>query len=109
MHSIYQKISDAHLDKELEVILLKILRYNHTPKVTEPILQFLETYKRLNDEYWKSFGKSNSFETALESYYQYSKNKCTATDVLCDNLNLALNFDDIRDDIAMMMRESLTF
>lgn len=109
MTSIYQKISDANLDKELEVILLKLLQYNHTPKVTEPILQFLESYKKINDEYWKSFEKSSSFETALESYYQYSKNKCTATDVLCDNLNLTLNFDDIRDEVAMMMRESFTF
>lgn len=109
MSSIYQKIYETSLDKELQVILLKLLWYNHTPQVTEPIKEFLEEYKQIKDTYWNSFADSNSFESALESYYQFSKNKCKATETLCNNLNLALEYDVIRDDVAIMMRDSFTF
>ena len=109
MTSIYQQIYDAHLDKELEVILLKLLRYNQSPKVTEPVKQFLYNYRKINQEYWSTFSQSNSFETALESYYQYSKNKCTITDTLCDHLNMTLNYEDLRDDLSLIMRDSFTF
>ena len=74
MPNIYQKFHEANLEKELEVILLKLLWFNHTPKVTQPIFDFLDIYKKINVDYWTSFGESNSFDTALESYYQFSKN-----------------------------------
>ncbi len=109
MSNIYKKIHEANLDKELEVILLKLLWFNHSPKVTQPILNFLETYQKINEDYWTEFTESNSFDTALEAYYQYSKNKCKATDNLLDDLNMSLNFDDMREDLAEMMRESFTF
>ncbi|MDX1595574.1 MAG: hypothetical protein R3327_01395 [Nitrosopumilaceae archaeon] len=109
MPNIYQKIHEANLDKELEVILLKLLWFNHSTKVTQPILKFLENYKKINEDYWVQFTESNSFDTALESYYQYSKNKCKATDLLLDDLNMSLNFDELRNDLTEMMRESFTF
>jgi len=109
MSDIFKQIHQANLDKELEVILLKILWYNHSPKVTEPIIQFLQTYEKINEDYWNSFIDSNSFETALDAYYQFSKNKCTATDTLLDHLNLSLNYDTIREEMSMIMRDSFTF
>ena len=58
---------------------------------------------------FSQFGKSNSFDTSFDRYYQYSKNKCALVDSLLDNLNFALNYDPLRDDLFVMMRDGLTF
>jgi hypothetical protein len=59
--------------------------------------------------YTCQFGKSNSFGMAFDKYYQYSKNKCALVDSLLDNLNFALNYDPLLDDLSVMMRDGLTF
>lgn len=105
--SIYQDIYDSKLDKELESILLKLLRYNSSEKVKEPISKFLYQYRLISDDYWEQFRASNSFERAFDSYYQYSKNKCLLTDTLLKNLRFSI--ENVREDINIMMREAFTF
>jgi hypothetical protein len=107
--SIYQKIIDANLDGELETILVKLLRYNMSPVVEVPVRQFLRDYLIVRDEFWSQFGKSNSFDVAFEQYYQYSKNKCSLIDKLLENLNFTLNYEPLKDDLALIMKEGLTF
>ena len=107
--SIYQKITDANLDGELETILVKLLRYNMSPVVEVPVRQFLRDYVLVRDEFWSQFGKSNSFDVAFEQYYQYSKNKCSLIDKLLENLNFTLNYEPLRDELSRIMKESLTF
>ena len=109
MTSIYQQLYDAKLDKELETILAKLLQYNMDPVVEVPISHFLHEYTVIHDDFWNQFGKSNSFGMAFDRYYQYSKNKCALVDSLLDNLNFALNYDPLRDDLAIMLKDGLTF
>jgi hypothetical protein len=107
--SVYQKIYDARLDRELETILVKLMRYNMSPVIELPILQFLEEYTLIRDEFWDRFSKCASFGKAFEMYCQYSKNKCSLIDSLLDNLDLTLNYDPLKGDLALMMKEGLTF
>lgn len=109
MSSIYQQVYDARLDKELESILLKLLRYNSSDNVKSPIKQFLFDYKIIADDYWEQFKRCNKFEHALDVYYQYSKNKCLLIDTLLNNLDISLTFDNVRDDVSVMMKEGFTF
>jgi len=46
---------------------------------------------------------------AFDRYYQYAKNKCALIDSLLDNLNFALSYDPLRNDLSLMMKEGLTF
>ena len=107
--SIYQAIHDAHLDVKLEKLLLKLLEFNSTPNVQEPIRQFLINYQVMSENFFESYGRANSFEQVLESYYQYSKNQCVVIDTLLETLKFTLDKDHIREDLAMMMKESFTF
>lgn len=109
MSSIFQRLHDAHMDKELETILIKLLQYNMTPSVEVPISHFLQEYVIIRDDFWSQFGKSNSFSMAFDKYYQYSKNKCVLIDSLLDNLNFALNYDPLREDLSVMLKDGLTF
>ena len=109
MESIYQQIYDANLDREFEMILVKLLRYNISPVVEVPVRHFLEEYIVIRDEFWSQFEKCNSFDMAFDRYYQYAKNKCALIDSLLSNLNFALNYDPLRSDLALMMKEGLTF
>lgn len=105
--SIYQDIYDARLDKELESILLKLLRFNSSDKVKDPITKFLFDYKLISEDYWEQFRTSNSFEQAFDLYYQYSKNKCLLTDTLLKNLSFSI--DNVHEDISIMMKDAFTF
>lgn len=107
--SIFQEINDAHLDKELEVILLKLIWHNSSPNVSEPIRQFLLTYNQIYNDYWEGYAESNTVEDALDCYYRFAKNKCTLVDNLLDTLNFTLNSQSIREDFTLMMKNSLTF
>jgi len=107
--SIYQKIIEAKLDGELETILVKLLRYNMSPVVEVPVRQFLRDYVLVRDEFWSQFGKSNSFDVAFEQYYQYSKDKCALIDKLLENLNFTLNYEPLKADLALIMKEGFTF
>src|SRR3972149_1320441 len=109
MTSIYQQIYDANLDREFETILVKLLRYNMAPVVEVPVHQFLQEYIVIRDDFWSQFGKCNSFDMAFDSYYQYAKNKCALIDSLLDNLNFALSYDPLRNDLSLMMKDGLTF
>jgi hypothetical protein len=107
--SIYQQIYDAKLDREFETILIKLLRYNMAPVVEIPVLHFLQEYTVVRDDFWSQFAKCNSFDMAFDRYYQYAKNKCTLMDSLLDNLNFALGYDPLRNDLSSMIKEGLTF
>lgn len=107
--SIYQVIHDAHLDVKLEKLLLKLLEFNSTPNVQEPIRQFLINYQVMSDSFFERYNHANSFEEVLESYYQFSKNQCVIIDTLLETLKMTLDKDHIREDLAMMLKESFTF
>ena len=107
--SIYQAIHDAHLDVKLEKLLLKLLEFNSTPNVQEPIRQFLVNYQIMSDNFLESYTRANTFEEALESYYQFSKNQCVVVDTLLETLRFTLDKDHIREDLAVMMKDSFTF
>ena len=109
MVSIYQQIHDANLDREFETILVKLLRYNTSPVIEVPVHHFLQEYIVIRDDFWSQFGKCNSFDMAFDGYYQYAKNKCALIDSLLDNLNFTLNYDPLRNDLSLMMKEGLTF
>ena len=109
MFGIYQEIHDANLDREFETILIKLLRYNMSPVVEVPVRHFLREYAIIRDDFWSQFSKSNSFDMAFDCYYQYAKNKCALIDSLLSNLNFALNYDPIRNDLLLMMKDGLTF
>ena len=107
--SVYQKITEANLDREFETILIKLLRYNMSPVVEEPVHQFLQEYVVIRDDFWSQFGKSNSFDMAFDRYYQFAKNKCALIDSLLDILNFTLNYDPLRNDLSIMIKDGLTF
>lgn len=109
MISIFQQIYDAKLDREFETILIKLLRYNMAPVVEVPVRHFLQEYIIVRDDFWNQFSKYTSFDLAFERYYQYAKNKCALIDSLLDNLNFALRYDPIRNDLSLMMKDGLTF
>ena len=46
---------------------------------------------------------------AFDGYYQYAKNKCALIDSLLDDLNFTLNYDPLKNDLSLMMKEGLTF
>jgi len=107
--SIYQAIHDAHLDHKLEELLLKLLEFNSTPNVQEPIRQFLSNYQVMSENFSESYHRANSFEQVLESYFQFSKNQCVVIDTLLETLKITLDKDHTREEIAMMLKESFTF
>jgi hypothetical protein len=109
MTSIYQQIYDAEIDKEFETILIKLLRYNMAPVVEVPVRLFLHEYVVIRDDFWSQFEKCNSFDMAFDGYYQYAKNKCALIDSLLENLNFALSYDPLRNDLSIMMKEGMTF
>jgi len=107
--TIYQRICDANLDRELESILLKLLRYNSSDSVKDPMEKFLSDYKIISDDYWQQFQHCSEYDNALDVYYQYSKNKCLLIDTLLNDLHISLNFGHVQEDLVMMMREGFTF
>ena len=109
MEDIYQQIYEARLDSEFETILIKLLRYNMSPIVEVPVRNFLQEYVVIRDDFWNDFRKSNSFDMAFDRYYQYAKNKCMLIDSLLDNLNFTLSYDPLRNDLSLLMKDSLTF
>ncbi len=46
---------------------------------------------------------------AFDCHYQYAKNKCSLIDSLLNNLNFALSYDPLRNDLSLMMKDGLTF
>lgn len=107
--SIYQKIEEANLDKELRYILLKLLQFNSTHKVLIPVQNFLTEYKIASENYWESLKQCNQIDDAFESYYHYEKNKCVLVDSLLDSLKISLKFDQVKEEIREMMYEGFTF
>ncbi len=107
--SIYQTIHEAKLDKRLERLLLKLLEYNSTPNVQEPVRQFLASYQMMSDTFGQSYGNAHTFEDVLECYYQFAKNQCTITETLLQNLRHTLDRDGTRGELAAMLRDGFTF
>lgn len=89
--------------------MLKLLEFNSTPNVQEPIRQFLINYQMMSDNFLERYNRANTFEEALESYYQFSKNQCVIVDTLLETLKFTLDKDHTREDLAIMMKESFTF
>ena len=107
--SIYQLIYEAKLEKKLEALLLKLLEYNSTPNVQEPIRQFLTNYQMMTDTFNESYQNATTFESVLECYFQFSKNQCTVIETLLQNLKFTLDKDDTRKELAVMLKDGFTF
>lgn len=107
--NIYQAIYEARLDSRLEELLLKLLRFNSSPDVKEPIRQFLTNYHMMSDTFWQSYKKSNTAEDVLECYYQFAKNQCTVIETLLENLKFTLDKDNTRKELAVMLKDGFTF
>ena len=109
MTSIYQQIYETCLDREFETILLKLLEYNRSKSVEIPIHQFLHEYVLIRDEFWCELRKCFSFDDAFNMYYQYEKNKYELVDSLWSNLSFALDYSPLRCDLAIILKEGMTF
>lgn len=109
MESIYQKIHESKLDSKLETLLLKLLEYNSSDNVREPISDFLSSHQIMSDNFWEQFNQSNTFENALECYYQFSKNQCSLVESLLQTLQFNLDEDNTREELASMLKDALTF
>ena len=109
MTGIYQQIHEAGLDKHLEDILLKLLRYNNTNSVQDPIRQFLQNYEMLVYDFSESYRHCNEFDGALEAYHHFTKNKCILIDTLLQNLQYTLNYGTVRAELSSMFKDGLTF
>lgn len=109
MASIYQQICDTCLDREFETILIKLLEYNRSKYVEIPIRKFLHEYITLRNEFWYKLRKCNSFDDTFSMYYQYEKNKYELIDSLWDNLSFALDYGPLRGDLAIIMKDDITF
>ena len=109
MVSIYQQIHDARLDKHLEDILYKLLRYNSSADVQVPVQQFLRDYQTISHDFAEGYGRCNEIDGALEAYHQFTKNKCVLVDVLLQNLQYTLNYGTVRAELSAMLKDGLTF
>ncbi len=109
MTGIYQQIYDAKLDGQLEGILLKLLKYNHSLEVREPIGQFLQDYGVVACDFSESYRRCNEFDSALEAYHHFAKNKCMLIDTLLQDLRHTLSYDSVRAELSAMLKEGLTF
>ena len=88
---------------------MKLLEHNSTPKVREPIRQFLINYQIMSDNFWERYKRSNTFDDVLECYYQFSKNQCTLIETLMQNLTFTLDKDNTRSELAAMLKDGFTF
>ena len=109
MISIYQQIYDAKLDKQLEDILFKLLKYNSSADVQDPMRQFLQDYKIIAYDFSESYRYCNEFDSALEAYHHFAKNKCILIDTLLQNLQYTLNYGEMRAELSTMLKEGFTF
>ena len=88
---------------------MKLVGYNMSPCVEAPVIHFLKEYVIIRDNFWNQFRKSNSFDSAFNIYYQYAKNKCALIDSLLENLNFAIRYDPLRNDLYVIMKDGFTF
>lgn len=107
--SIFQAIYEAHLEKRLEDILLKLLEYNSTPYVQEPIRQFLMAHQIAAESFSTTCKNAHTYEDVLECYHQYAKNQCTTVESLLENLRFTLDKDGTRKELSTMLRDGFTF
>lgn len=109
MSSVYKKINEANLDKKLETLLLKLLEYNSGSNVEEPIRNFLSNYEIISNNFWEQFKHTNTYEDALECYYQFSKDQCTLIDSLLQTMQFTLNKDNTKEELSTMLKDAFTF
>ena len=89
--------------------MLKLLRYNSTPSVQEPIRQFLVNYQIMLENFWERYERSSSYEAVLECYYQFSKNQCVIIETLLENLKFTLDKDNTKQELISMLKDGFTF
>jgi len=109
MTSIYQQIYGAKLDRHLEDILLKLLKYNQSADVQGPVRQFLQDYRTISYDFSESYRHCNEFDSALEAYRHFAKNKCVLIDTLLQNLQYTLSYGPVRAELSAMLRDGFTF
>ncbi|NIU02656.1 MAG: hypothetical protein GWN01_17695, partial [Nitrosopumilaceae archaeon] len=106
---VYQKIYEVKLDKKLETLLLRLLEYNSSPNVEVPIRNFLSNYEVISDSFWEQFNHTTTYESALECYYQFSKDQCVLVDSLLQTLQFTLDKDNTKEELATMLKDAFTF
>ncbi len=103
--SIFQAIHEAKLERRIEDLLLKLLKYNSTPNVQEPLRQFLTNYQMATESFSDSAQNAHTYEDVLECYHQYAKNQCMIVETLLENLRYTLDKDGTRKELAMMLKD----
>ncbi len=93
----------------MEAMLLRMLEYNSTPGVQEPVRRFLLSYRIMSDAFDASCRRAHSAEDAVECYFQFAKNQCAAAEALRENLRATLDADGTRGELAAMLRDGFTF
>ncbi len=90
-------------------MLFKLLEYNSTPSMQEPIRQFLTSCQVASESFAVTYGKACTYEEVLECYHQYAKNQCVAAESLLENLRYTLDSDGTKRELSAMMRDGFTF
>lgn len=107
---LYQMIYESNLESKLEHILIGLTKdNNNSPKIKKSIHKFLQYIQHASENFWVTFHKSKTYQERLECYYQFSKNQCLATEVLIRDLNSVLGDDEIKENLATVVKESFTF
>lgn len=86
-----------------------MLRFNSTASVQEPIRAFLYNYQIMSDDFWSQYKRSSSYEDVLECYYQFSKNQCTIIETLLENLRMTKNYEHIKEEMKVILKDGFTF
>jgi len=63
----------------------------------------------ISENFSEQYGRSGTYEDVLNSYFQFSKNQCTLIETLLEDLRITLDKDNIKENLAIMLKEGFTF
>jgi predicted transcriptional regulator len=63
----------------------------------------------MSESFWETYKNSVSYKQVLEVYYQFSKNQCEVVETLLEDLKISLDEDHVKENLADMLKDSLTF
>ena len=106
---IYQLIYESNLDGKLEQILIGLMKDNPSPKIETMIKKFLLYIQHSAENFWTMYYKAKTYQEKLDSYYQYSKNQCLATEVLIRDLDSLSSEEEIKENLGTILKEGFTF
>lgn len=106
---INQLIYESNLDSKLEQILIGLMKDNPSPKVEVAIRKFLLYMQHSTENFWTVYYNAKTYQEKLDSYYQFSKNQCLATEVLIRDLDSLSSEEEIKENLNSILKEGFTF